>query len=359
MCSYKTIDIKVIKGTYGITSTVAPTISPLNTAVIKVTVDTDDDNVAVYFNIKKSQLVTIYTDEIMSNQAYYNYIDDDRTFKGLVLEVGKVYYFDKMQVYVNDVKYSYDNLGNLISIEYELKSNVLEKYLYDDNLPGVYEFNFAVIKYDKKATSSVTTMTVNRQEITGTSIEHYASVDLYSTNQNVYERNDYYQDNTLVSGYPGMIIIDMEPSYANVDYVEIISASIDGYYISLEQLVKVYDDTNTYFNGFYTTYTHGREIIDGGRGIRIGKYSNLYNDGTDDILSYDGKFYIRTLVQNVPVGTTDFTITYNSYYKGELQEYGSGSITISVTRYSSSCCAVCLRPCCNTERCCGRCCAFH
>ena len=73
-----------------------------------------------------------------------------------------------------------------------------------------------------------------------------------------------------------MITIDMVPSYANVDYIEIVSENVEGYYISLEQLVKVYDTTNTYFDGYYTTYTQGREIIEGGRGVRIGKYSNMY-----------------------------------------------------------------------------------
>ena len=64
---FKIIDIKVIKGTYGVTSTVAPNISPLNTAIINVNVNSDDENVKLYFNINKTQPVIVYSDTIKSN----------------------------------------------------------------------------------------------------------------------------------------------------------------------------------------------------------------------------------------------------------------------------------------------------
>ncbi|MGN0961913.1 MAG: hypothetical protein ACI4PF_06940, partial [Christensenellales bacterium] len=324
----KLLEIKIIKGTYGVKTTSSQEISPLNTANIKVTVDTDDEESSLYFYINKdNKKVSIYNDENKFNLTAY-----DSDMSGYIkVEEGAVYFFDKVQLKVISRDEIYVD-EELVSIEYNFRLSIVEKYLFDDDLPNIYELNFAVVDYNNENQTASTNVKINRQEINDSMAIHFSSVDQYVTNQEIYEINDYYASNTLVSGYAGLIQLDLFPNYSNVDYIEIVSNEVSGYYISLEQLVAVYDSTNTYFDGYYTTHTKNREIIENGRGIKIRKFSNMYTQESTNYYTYDGKFYIRTIVPTIAFGSTDFTITYRSYYQGIIQENGCGTLNITVTR---------------------------
>lgn len=116
--------------------------------------------------------------------------------------------------------------------------------------------------------------------------------------------------NTLTPGQIGLLVIDMYPSYAYVDELQI-TTSIDaqGNYISFIQVAE-YDYSNTIDNSLNREYIELKpnpEIIS--NGIILSKQSAFYNDGT---YSYNGAIYVKTLIgSNVP-NQEVFTITISA-----------------------------------------------
>ena len=223
----------------------------------------------------------------------------------------------------------FDSDGKLVSKTYSFKIGVVDKYLFDISNTN-FDLKFAVVDYNDNILTTQTHVEIERQQIDNTMIKHFASVDEYAENKTEYNLGEYYQSNSLVTGYPGLLQVDIFPKYANVDYVEIVSSEYQGSYISLEQLVAVYDSTNTIFDGFYQTYTQDRELILGGRGIRLGKYSNKYTFNNQDNYYFNGTFYIRTMIPNLPLGSVDFTLSINCYLDGAI--VATNQIVINVTK---------------------------
>lgn len=337
----KILNIDVIEGTYAISAPEKATFMPINSQDISVTVQTDNEINQLFFNVTKEGVnVNVYsnlekTEKLTTSNIISLY---NQPINGIVVNesVNQIFYFDKMYLKLISVEYIRGIDNKLTSKIYNFRVGVHSNYLYDTNLINEYNIDFMVASYKGTANNhdilhSNVNIIVERQKIRDAIVKHYSTVDqfVYSETE-TYERNEYYESNTLISGYPGMIQLDLFPKYSNVDYVEFVSNDIDGYYVSLEQLVAVYDSTNTYFDGYYRTYTDTREIINDGRGIRVRNHSITYTRGDTQNYLFDGTYYIRTLVPTVPFGMNNFVITYKCYFEGKV--IFEDSITISVTR---------------------------
>ena len=331
LCKLLTID--VVEGVYDISSTPEVTFKPVNSQIIDIEVKTDNENSQLFVNISaNSKELELYSDLEKSTSLTKPNLENIFKLNLDAYELKQdfdVIYFDKMYIKNLGALQVRDNSGKLTSIKYSVKIGVANKYLFDSGLNNEYNIKFTVVNYEKQVLTSETKVTIERQNIDNTMIKHFAGVDEFTENVTEYNLNDYYESNSLVTGYPGLLQIDVFPKYANIDYIEIISSESGGRYVSLEQLVAKYDRTNTYFDGYYHTYTQDRQIILSGRGIRMGKYSNTYNDGSDNYY-FDGTFYARTVVPNLPLGSVDFTLTINCYLDGKI--IATNQIVINVTK---------------------------
>lgn len=355
----KVLELNVIEGTYDISTPTEANFKPINSQDITVTVKTDNENNQLFFNIYDSnnKTVEIYEDSQKITKMTTTNVDSlyGQSVNGVVVAesddkettpyILQTFYFEKMYLKLIsvDYEYEYELQGEelvpikLITKKYNFRLGVYSEYLFDDNLISSYTIDFKVLSYleengsHKELTSNIK-VNIERQLIDDSIVKHYSAVDQYVVNQDKeeYERNDYYESNTLVSGYPGMLQIDLFPKYANVDYIEVVSSSVNGYYVSLEQLVAVNNSTNEYFDGYYRTYTDTREFIEDGRGIRIKKHSYMYTNFGISNYVYDGTFYLRTVVPTIPYGETDFVLTVKCYF--ENQVIFEDSITINVMR---------------------------
>ncbi|MBQ9791268.1 MAG: hypothetical protein IJW28_01645 [Clostridia bacterium] len=141
-----------------------------------------------------------------------------------------------------------------------------------------------------------------------------------------------------------MLEVSFTPGYADVDYVEVVSSvSSGGYYITFEQMVAMYEISNTgvsssagnfLHTGYYATYTSAKEDIE--YGIRAKRAGYVYDYNGTEIVGYEGKFYFKTIIPTVAYGETKFTITVTAYSNGVPIEFET-PITklITVTRSPS------------------------
>ena len=83
---------------------------------------------------------------------------------------------------------------------------------------------------------------------------------------------------------------------------------------------------------YYKTYEVGREFLEPNK-IKISKNSLLKSDGS---LDFDGSFYIRTLIPNLPINIDSLKITYTFYVKNAIgyEEQVGDSRTLTIKTYS-------------------------
>ncbi len=109
--------------------------------------------------------------------------------------------------------------------------------------------------------------------------------------------------NTLIAGQYGLLNIRISPDFANYDRVEVVNASTNPEEIMFDQRILRYEnDIATYYS-----WQTGVENIDGG--VTLYRVSNI--DG-----SFDGNYYVRTLISAVATVGSQFTVTVR-IYQGE------------------------------------------
>lgn len=327
----KIISLNVVKGAESVSSTSSADFLPNNTFDTVVSVKTDNDRADLFLSVSKQNSdkyyhkVSIYSDidknvkcdEITTDTNY-----PDKEFEDLGVKLGiGVYYFDK--VYLNVTSISFNSSTN--EKKYFIQIGVCDRYLFDSDLISSFKLNFNIVNLEAEMSTSVTELKISGQSINNSIAKTFSSIDEYLENKEIYDLSEYYESSTLVAGYPGLLQIDLFPEYANVDYVDITSQVINGYYVSMEQMVAVFNSNNV-FDGYYKIYNEKREILYGGSGIRVKNYSYLYNGD----YKYSGTYYLRTIVPTTPQGIDSFTITYKCYFEGAVVH--TGSVVINVAR---------------------------
>lgn len=108
----------------------------------------------------------------------------------------------------------------------------------------------------------------------------------------------------IPSLYGGLFVVDMFPSYASFDYLEIVATSNSTYKLAF-RLQNQQDSQN------YSNATEGFSAIEGKNGIRI------YNTDLTDINNQNiGKYFIKVFTPTYS-GDAVFTITVKAYYNNE------------------------------------------
>lgn len=329
----KIISLNVVKGAERVSSDSSARFLPRNTQETSVTIKTDNDGAELFFTVAKQNSdkyyndVDIYSDIDKSTQCEYsttvnNY--SDKTFDGLgvKLDLG-VYYFDKVYLSITDISFSSTSKEKI----YLVKIGICDKYLFDNDLISKYKLTFNIVDLEAKISSSVTEVEIYGQSISNGIAKTFSSIDekLENKNDEDYDLSEYYESSQLVAGYPGLLQIDLFPEYANVDYVDITSQVINGYYVSMEQMVAVFNSSNV-FDGYYKIYNEKREILNGGSGIRVKNYSYYYNGD----YKYSGTYYLRMIIPTTPQGIDSFKITYNCYFEGKVVY--SNEVVVNVAR---------------------------
>lgn len=120
--------------------------------------------------------------------------------------------------------------------------------------------------------------------------------------------------NTIIAGQFGLMKINVSPDYAYYDYIDITSGVTNGETMMFDQ--RVLSMENGIAN--YYSWQRGVEIIE--NGIRLYRVSNL--DG-----SFDGTYYIRTLVSELQPANAIFT-AYVTIYQGETTYTNQLSMTV-------------------------------
>ncbi len=142
------------------------------------------------------------------------------------------------------------------------------------------------------------TLTFAPQQVQRLDVLNYTSGEIKqnSDGEFVYNRNEV-ASLDIASNSMGMLSINMFPFYSNVDMVTVESEEVNGEKITFTQLVanKYGDGT-----GGYSAIKPRSQYTDDGKAMILQKYSNVY----DEEKSFDGNFYVRTLISdNLPEGT--------------------------------------------------------
>lgn len=119
--------------------------------------------------------------------------------------------------------------------------------------------------------------------------------------------------NMIVPGKSGIMMITVNPIYANVDYFTIESSTNMGYSVSFEQMVKV-EGKDEYVTLF------PRPAMP-----TLAKYSTIDADGN---LSYDGNLYVRTILPTIVARELNFELTVNAYLNNDPTSLKTASKTL-------------------------------
>lgn len=119
--------------------------------------------------------------------------------------------------------------------------------------------------------------------------------------------------NMIVPGKSGIMMITVNPIYANVDYFTIESSTNMGYAVSFEQMVKV-EGKDEYVTLF------PRPAMP-----TLAKYSTIDADGN---LSYDGNLYVRTILPTIVARELNFELTVNAYLNNDPTSLKTASKTL-------------------------------
>ncbi len=143
-------------------------------------------------------------------------------------------------------------------------------------------------------------LTITPSSITKIVMNHFAETSASqtvggSTKQTVQSNS---ATNMIVPGKSGIMMISVNPIYANVDYFTIESSQNIGYSISFEQMVKV-EGKDEYITLFPRPSAPN-----------LAKYSTIDADGN---LSYDGNLYVRTILPTIVARELNFEVTVNAY----------------------------------------------
>ena len=206
----------------------------------------------------------------------------------------------------------YDEFYNRLVIPFSIYLNGQYKNNLSENLD--YTITFWAIGLNGKADTTMTTTlswSFIPQKINHIDMAHYS--DAVNNGPKLQQAGEL-PTNTIIAGQFGLMTVKVSPDYAYYDYIDIVSDVTNGDRMMFDQRVLSYEDgVATYYS-----WQKGVEIIEGG--IRLYRVSNL--DG-----SFDGTYYIRTLVSELQPAGAVFTAHVN-IYQGTQVYTNSLSMTV-------------------------------
>lgn len=197
------------------------------------------------------------------------------------------------------------NSGKLIyAFTIQLKNEFNTRYV---TRQYVFNFRFYALSNNNKFVDYV--LTINPQQITKLDIKHFAEGEIVVTNDAIVTyRSEEIESSIIIPGKSGLVKINLDPLYADVDYLTITSSKLsDGTIISLEQMLFNTTQANNYL---YTSLFPRAEVITDGLELR--KISEINNG----ISSYNGFLYVRTLIPSLVAVSEQFIITVKGHKNG-------------------------------------------
>ena len=387
--------INIIDGTFGIGASEDAGSSPTTPANFEVVLQTDDINVGIYISIKQLErymylyglnqvnafssasgvISSFYKDGylVKVSDTLLFHISDSDILVEFVNNKRMAFNFDKFVVYITNLQYldannevlfdaSTDSIddalntsGMLASKRYSFQVDVEDRYLYDIAMIEEFNFDFYTVKYTTENEKIVENVILDEFKYTinpslveedNVSINHFSKITLNTVDTTTGQKTiitDIDQNsmsNTLVAGYPGLLNINLYPSYARVDSLTVSSSISGGIYVGLEQMLADFTrntEPDIYpeyiFAGSYSSIAEGTEIIDNGRGIRLINSSYNFVENNINQRGYNGKFYIKTLLPSFHNPLLVFTITVVGYLNGQAQFTKTINITPHLTPY--------------------------
>ncbi|MBQ9785872.1 MAG: hypothetical protein IJW25_00195 [Clostridia bacterium] len=145
-------------------------------------------------------------------------------------------------------------------------------------------------------------------------------------------------NNAIIAGEYGLLRITVSPDYAYYDEVQVYSSTAEGDVISFDQRVAYGEyDENDIKQVEYHSYQAGVTVLD--NGISLSKVSNKHLVSVDETTgketysySFDGTYYLRTLIANYITTAASFDVTVVVLRNGK--ELSRQTQTISVEKVS-------------------------
>ena len=311
----------------------------LQTGTTSVFVDIDEDEMALNYNtvvyrganaiaMGMADETTVYADDaLVSSVTLFtdNYTEGDVVLEHVGYSVRITGTSDDIintesgitspDLLVRFGTLEYDEVNNSLVIPFTVSlSQVMRDTL--DSIIG-YTITFWALDTDGNAISTMTASLAWNfypQKIDFVKMEHFSDA---VTNGSRLQQAGQEATNTLIAGQYGLLTVQVSPYYAFYDRIEIVSErNANGDRVMFDQRVRSFDE-----NGIatYWSWQQGVEIVE--NGIALYRVSNI--DGT-----FDGTFYIRTIVSQLQTVGTEFTVWANIYQNGELVE--SVPLTLTV-----------------------------
>ncbi|MFQ6772925.1 MAG: hypothetical protein ACLRFG_00420, partial [Clostridia bacterium] len=129
--------------------------------------------------------------------------------------------------------------------------------------------------------------------------------------------------NMIEPGRSGLMVVKVNPVYANVDYFTITSSTIDDYTISFEQMVKKVDASGKVT---YTTLFPRPAMPTLDKVSEVDAYGNT---------TYTGELYVRTLLPTIVAKELRFDVSVNAHVNGVAESIKTSEITL-LTSYIPS-----------------------
>lgn len=222
------------------------------------------------------------------------YLISDASTDGLTVDIkGEDDYLNLTLNYVSTTQLNDGTYKILYEVSANLENSFTARYL-----TGNKTYNLTFISdliSDKTKTISIE---FAPQQVQRLDVQNYTNgeVRLDENGELVYNRNEV-ASLYIASNSSGMLNINMYPFYSNVDMVTIESQEVEGEKVTFTQLAKIqYGD----FTSSYTALKPRSQYTEDGNAMILQKYSSIYNEDK----SFDGNFYVRTLISdNLAEGT--------------------------------------------------------
>ncbi|MGN1227892.1 MAG: hypothetical protein ACI4TX_04540, partial [Christensenellales bacterium] len=251
------------------------------------------------------------------------YIISDTNLDGLsILETNNNEFLNVSLNYESTTKLSNGNYKILYSVSAYLDNNFEARYFTENKLYSITFVSNLINDVEKTINIEFAPQEAQRLDIL-----NYTNGEIKVNNDGefVYNRNEV-ASLYIATNSSGMLNINMYPFYSNVDRVTLESEEVNGEKVTFTQLVALSDGENT---SYYTSLKPRSQYTEDGSAMILQKYSSIY--GSEK--SFDGNFYVRTLISDTLEEGTILPIkvrAYNYDENGELVLALENSINLIV-----------------------------
>ena len=162
------------------------------------------------------------------------------------------------------------------------------------------------------------TWTYLPQKVNLITLAHYSDA---INNGSILKQAGQLPTNTMIAGQYGLLMVKVAPDYASYDRIEIVSEATNGEYVAFDQRALLMNGDEAE----YWSWQRGVEIIE--NGLALYKVSNLIGDSASLTGSFDGSYYIRTLISKAHATGSQFTVTVKIYQGNRIYKQ---SLTMTV-----------------------------